>query len=467
MCLPQRKLRIWIDAICINQDDLDERDQQVSMMDDVYRQAREVLVWLGPERSSTQSAITSLQKILQCRASSIDLNSVNFDEHSDHLLPEDVGWPAICEFFCTAWFRRLWCVQEFTLARRAVCFRGMHQVVWDDLLFAACWIADSPERMSGLDLESRLTVCMLENIRMYPMVEQPLWSLLVSVLQWRWITTDPRDQIYAILGLANYQNLDMRVRKLLDPDYRLPLARVYANATRAAIMQEDDLFLLSYCSWRHPASDQDGCVSDCPSWVPVYHNRGVPTHSAKTGPTKEESTKAVVDHETAWDTLRIEGSVVDEIGCTRGYIENFCEAKRTAAILADFWDIMMEELVPRSLIPELASRLRTMILVREHSDRQNVTETRDVKTAQDIADFRSFVEGCWPPRVGSPPVELGAHDVPVKRDHEKTARAIWGACWGKELLITRSGRIGMAHPDAQVGDKICVFWNAADPFVMR
>jgi len=39
--------RLWIDAICINQSDLEERNQQVSQMRDVYSKAESVIVWLG------------------------------------------------------------------------------------------------------------------------------------------------------------------------------------------------------------------------------------------------------------------------------------------------------------------------------------------------------------------------------------------------------------------------------------
>ena len=50
---PRNTLRIWIDALCINQADRDERGQQVSQMGDIYRQAERVLVWLGPEAENS------------------------------------------------------------------------------------------------------------------------------------------------------------------------------------------------------------------------------------------------------------------------------------------------------------------------------------------------------------------------------------------------------------------------------
>lgn len=39
---------LWIDALCINQADVEERSHQVSFMDEIYREAHTVLIWLGP-----------------------------------------------------------------------------------------------------------------------------------------------------------------------------------------------------------------------------------------------------------------------------------------------------------------------------------------------------------------------------------------------------------------------------------
>jgi Heterokaryon incompatibility protein (HET) len=40
---------LWIDALCINQNDLEERSTQVAMMKDIYARAAEVVIWLGQE----------------------------------------------------------------------------------------------------------------------------------------------------------------------------------------------------------------------------------------------------------------------------------------------------------------------------------------------------------------------------------------------------------------------------------
>lgn len=44
---PNTSRKIWIDQICINQEDLEERGQQVSIMHRIYRQAEQTIIWLG------------------------------------------------------------------------------------------------------------------------------------------------------------------------------------------------------------------------------------------------------------------------------------------------------------------------------------------------------------------------------------------------------------------------------------
>lgn len=62
-----RRRTLWIDAICIDQREDDtskrERDRQVRIMGDIYRKARKVLVWLGPEEPSSARTIARLKLI--------------------------------------------------------------------------------------------------------------------------------------------------------------------------------------------------------------------------------------------------------------------------------------------------------------------------------------------------------------------------------------------------------------------
>lgn len=60
--MPRQKTQriFWIDAICIDQANVDERSKQVACMADVYNEAHTVLVWLGEETLNTQIAFATI-----------------------------------------------------------------------------------------------------------------------------------------------------------------------------------------------------------------------------------------------------------------------------------------------------------------------------------------------------------------------------------------------------------------------
>jgi hypothetical protein len=54
---------LWIDGICINQEDVEERSQQVLLMKQVYQQAKAVLCWIGEEEDDTEAAFRTISKL--------------------------------------------------------------------------------------------------------------------------------------------------------------------------------------------------------------------------------------------------------------------------------------------------------------------------------------------------------------------------------------------------------------------
>lgn len=159
---------IWIDALCINQNDLEERAAQVTLMRQVYSKAREVLIWLGDSISSVhRSAGDTSPEPSQAghhphpfsvedakpfswlvenanalaKSSSEDdalsafamLYLLSIDEHWCHkpifhvgadlryrLVPEyETSWSSLVKLFQMPWWTRLWVQQEFALARDA------------------------------------------------------------------------------------------------------------------------------------------------------------------------------------------------------------------------------------------------------------------------------------------------------------------------------------------------------------
>jgi hypothetical protein len=107
---------IWIDAICINQDDTVEKSVHVAKMGDVYRMAREVVVWLGPAGPGNDLAMDSM-KLLSTILPALRVRPV-YDDLPKFGLPdkENALWPALSYLFRRKWYERLWTFQEAVLS---------------------------------------------------------------------------------------------------------------------------------------------------------------------------------------------------------------------------------------------------------------------------------------------------------------------------------------------------------------
>jgi hypothetical protein len=117
---------LWIDALCINQEDMEERSSQVARMADIYRLAHRVVVWLGPESDKDRSseALSTLRGI----GSQIEVDWVLSEMRATN--EGDSSWadtniPLILDkkklnsllmVFNRPWFERLWVQQEIALA---------------------------------------------------------------------------------------------------------------------------------------------------------------------------------------------------------------------------------------------------------------------------------------------------------------------------------------------------------------
>jgi hypothetical protein len=107
---------LWLDAICINQDDIEERNQQVAMMEEIYPNAEEVAVWLGSEADNSTLAM----KAFETR------------ETREQWSTEEGR--AMLELFNRTYWRRVWIVQEFVLAQKLTINCGKKHVSGQDLV---------------------------------------------------------------------------------------------------------------------------------------------------------------------------------------------------------------------------------------------------------------------------------------------------------------------------------------------
>ncbi|KAK1072171.1 hypothetical protein LTR74_002745 [Friedmanniomyces endolithicus] len=156
--LPDQSRRLWVDAICINQSDVTERSQGVSMMRQIYSGAQRVDVWLGPSDERTAGAISLLETIAtNCCVSvygagerSWWLRKLKQEDYPNRILQNgstvDVpdasseSWQSLKHYYARHWFTRVWVIQEVQSGIDVRLQCGEHVIEWEFVALAAVWI---------------------------------------------------------------------------------------------------------------------------------------------------------------------------------------------------------------------------------------------------------------------------------------------------------------------------------------
>jgi len=118
--------RLWIDALCINQNDPLEKEGQVKLMSEIYPAAENVLCWLGPEADDSDFVFEKLQemaksrKVSSSRSEPDDGDHIDAAQKSDNEHRSEIGRFSVALFklLSRPWWSRLWTCQEFALTLR-------------------------------------------------------------------------------------------------------------------------------------------------------------------------------------------------------------------------------------------------------------------------------------------------------------------------------------------------------------
>jgi hypothetical protein len=121
----------WIDAICIDQSNIGERNHQVQLMRSIYSGAVEVLTWLGPAADDSVLTMSGI--------GSAGPRGPFFLETDDFFIPNRARRrEAIVALFGRPYWRRVWIVQEVRLASRCLVMCGQ-SIIYSCRVFAFLW----------------------------------------------------------------------------------------------------------------------------------------------------------------------------------------------------------------------------------------------------------------------------------------------------------------------------------------
>jgi Heterokaryon incompatibility protein (HET) len=122
----------WIDAICINQQDIKERNMQVSIMRHIYATAENVVVWLGSATIQTDLAMDYIarQNIMILENKTTEISSPQIKPHRFRMLWTMEEGKAFLNLCRRRYWTRAWIVQEIMYARQITLFCGSRNVRW-------------------------------------------------------------------------------------------------------------------------------------------------------------------------------------------------------------------------------------------------------------------------------------------------------------------------------------------------
>ncbi|KAH8730539.1 heterokaryon incompatibility protein-domain-containing protein, partial [Phaeosphaeriaceae sp. PMI808] len=285
---------IWVDQICINQEDANERNAQVKIMVDIYRRASRVIVWLG------QEADTSWQHDLPYLPGLSKLLSMTESSSTSQVIEK-------VSLFGRGWFRRLWVVQEVVMAKETCLLIGQRPVPWKE-------VEDTHEKLNRW----------YESMPPYPVPELhvdiivavkrakadiadtgriDIISLLASANELN--CREPRDRIFGLLGcVGNTFPSDF-------VDYKKPLHEVYTAATRHITEETKSLNVINVIERYHERRNLDGL----PTWSPQWGNlHGQIINNREPGVCSASGNRAHLPAVAACPIeLQVQGKIIDTV----------------------------------------------------------------------------------------------------------------------------------------------------------
>ena len=319
---------LWIDALCINQDDTKEKTAQVQRMSSIYKEAKEVMVWLGEEDESTASGIDLLDKLCAAfpSANGEDIRSSFLDTEqlpkpskprvlADLGLPDTVAppWYAASKILDAPWFTRRWVLQEMASARKC-CFRiGSFEAASETILGGIYRIINFREFKYVLTLRQREhgdrveAMVQLLRAQQSEYLHEALTDVLYETAAFE--SSDDRDRVFAIIGCLKAHE----PRHLVSYSRSLPEV-LHDVATCEKDSDELKLSLLrGLCFIDEPSSEPN-----IPSWMPTWyfktpHFKSLFDFHESDGTDTDQATVRVLDNGKVLETGAILFDVIDTL----------------------------------------------------------------------------------------------------------------------------------------------------------
>lgn len=268
-----RPRTLWIDAICINQADNQEKSCQVRRMHHVYAGAERVTVWLGPEADDSELAFREIERI-GSEEDIVSSLSWDVDKRKEiyQITQQPIAWNAICSLGGRPYWTRVWIVQELAFAKTIVVVAGYQNLCWSNFVtgFTAIHFSRGHPNESASGMDKLAMVIYLGG----KLVESQYTEMSCNLVQHVQSNltcnlSDHRDRIYAVINLRSRED-----KTNFKIDYSHSIEEVYEDFACWSILSSRTLDILSYGSSAQSQEEESlGAMvrsPDAGSWVPTW-----------------------------------------------------------------------------------------------------------------------------------------------------------------------------------------------------
>ncbi|KAI0857780.1 HET-domain-containing protein [Xylaria cubensis] len=447
--LVDRPRDMWVDAICIDQSNNDEKSLQVERMGEIYRLASRVIAWLGPEEDDSSHAMKWMHYVG---------SQITLDETQQLIPSEDCSDPDISDqhvklplterdlrsvyyLICRPWFDRLWIRQEIYLANSEAVVRcGPQEVPWSAFHLALRCIHFKHHSDSELGDQCVRRLWQLQGFifQFLPISFVDLRDILGNCL-----CRDPRDRIYALQSMLRETERKFCPR----PDYTKPCTQLYQEIVQQMVSRTDNLSILRDCELA--AGDPS------PSWIPTWTRKT--TNSLRSNPLLASSSIEAQYSFLENGTLRVAGVVATVVeDCRpipdfyermwRGVYEEARELLSTTQIDTQYCTgISVVEALARTLVCDAVE------------DNMRPSSDRGLDLAVAIQAIELMICNSENDEKFFDLVNPGRQFLIQMRS----------SISNKQFVNCAGGYVGIAPPSAEVGDKICVLLGCDAPMLLR
>ncbi|KAK2759641.1 heterokaryon incompatibility protein [Colletotrichum kahawae] len=481
---------LWVDALCIDQSTHGERNQQVMIMGDIYKSARQVVVWLGEAADDSHLVFEHLKDESAKKA------WPNVPKPSPRLRR---AWLAL---ITRPWFFRTWVIQEVALSRKAELMCGEDTAPWIDLgsgrrsdisgganglSSKMSFAGNNPDHpISGFDADSHIW-----RLRLLKHGSDPISIMRHSrVCQ----TSEVEDRVYGILGLFE--------PGFVTVDYDMPVEQIFRQFTEAVIRLTGDLRVLR-------CFGVGARTESLPSWVPDFTN----TTTAGTLPlhswhppygTPQELTYRVADGTSSSvpaselmqkilpgmffrddGALLLRGKRVDTIrslGPELPADTAYTPGTDVFAGVMREWEALAATLIPgwkeTPRAPSVTRAFAATLAASHGSELHSIDfgfaewhrhcGTGILEKADPAMMLRDREFYLWWLGIGKQDEnEQDTSATDVEYELREFAKQMELSCYGRRFFITEKGSMGLAGPRARAGDDVVFFPGGDQPFVLR